>query len=95
GIGLHSAFLLTKDLPAEMQSIRFNTYSYFTHDSLDVEMYSPLGGKQGFCFITRNIGHTKKVGTNTKFYIRCNFDLEEIEEQKDFNLMDIDVFEKK
>ena len=95
GIGLHSAFLLTKDLPAEMQSIRFNTYSYFAHDSLDVEMYSPLGGKQGFCFITKNIGHTRKVGTNTKFYIRCNFDLEEIEGDKDFTLIDVEEFEKK
>ncbi|WP_089605936.1 HD domain-containing protein [Acinetobacter piscicola] len=95
GIGLHSAFLLTKDLPIEMQSIRFNTYSYFTHDSLDVEMYSPLGGKQGYCFITKNIGNYKKIGTSTKFYIRCNFDLEKIENLRDSNLIDIDSFEKK
>lgn len=53
GIGLHSAFLLTKDLPVEFQSIKFNTYSYFSHECLDVEMFSPLGGKQGYCFITK------------------------------------------
>lgn len=95
GIGLHSAFLLTKDLPIEMQSIRFNTYSYFTHDSLDIEMYSPLGGKQGYCFITKNTGSYKKIGTSTNFYIRCNFDLEKMENIRDVNLIDIDSFEKK
>lgn len=95
GIGLHSAFLLTKDLPDEMQSIRFNTYSYFTHDSLDIEMYSPLGGKQGFCFITKNIGSTKKIGTSTKFYIRCNFDLEKNLINQFFDFMDVPEFEKK
>ncbi|WP_434278522.1 HD domain-containing protein [Acinetobacter sp. CE-15] len=95
GIGLHSAFLLTKELPDEMQSIRFNTYNYFSHESLDVEMFSPLGGKQGYCFITKNMGDTRKVGTTTNFYIRSNFNLEKIENIKDFNLIDIDVFEKK
>jgi HSP90 family molecular chaperone len=40
GIGLHSAFLLTKDLPVDMQSIKFDTCSYFSHDSLDIEMSS-------------------------------------------------------
>lgn len=95
GIGLHSAFLLTKDLPDEMQSIRFNTYSYFTHDNLDIEMYSPLGGKQGFCFITKNIGSTKKIGTTTKFYIRCNFDLEKNLSNQFFDFMNVQEFEKK
>ncbi|MCH7387373.1 histidine kinase [Acinetobacter modestus] len=95
GIGLHSAFLLTKDLPDEMQSIRFNTYSYFTHDSLDIEMFSPLGGKQGYCFITKNIESYKKIGTSTKFYIRCNFDLEKIENLRDINMIDINLFERK
>lgn len=95
GIGLHSAFLLTKDLPTDMQSIRFNTYSYFTHDSLDIEMYSPLGGKQGYCFITKNTGNYKKIGTSTKFYIRCNFDLEKMENFSDVSLIDVDSFERK
>lgn len=95
GIGLHSAFLLTKDLPVEFQSIKFNTYSYFSHECLDVEMFSPLGGKQGYCFITKNIGGTRKIGTETKFYIKVNFDLEKIEGDQDFNFINIDAFEKK
>lgn len=94
GIGLHSAFLLTKDLPVAMQSIRFNTYSYFTHDNLDIEMYSPLGGKQGYCFITKNIGDTRKIGTTTKFYIKVNFDLEKIGEDQNLKLINIDNFER-
>lgn len=95
GIGLHSAFLLTKDLPVDMQSIRFDTYSYFSHDSLDIEMSSPLGGKQGYCFITKNIGDTRKIGTATKFYIKVDFDLEKIEGDQNFNFINIDAFEKK
>ena len=94
GIGLHSAFLLTKDLPIEFQSIRFDTYSYFAHDSLDIEMSSPLGGKQGYCFITKNIGDTRKIGTVTKFYIKVNFDLEKIDSNQNLYFINIDVFEK-
>lgn len=95
GIGLHSAFLLTKDLPLEFQSIRFETSSYFTHDSLDVEMFSPLGGKQGYCFITKNIGETRKIGTTTKLYIKINFDLEKIDSNEKISFLSIDNFEKK
>ncbi|WP_312328507.1 histidine kinase [Acinetobacter sp.] len=93
GIGLHSAFLLTKDLPVDMQSIRFDTYSYFSHDSLDIEMSSPLGGKQGYCFITKNIGDSRKVGTITKFYIKVNFDLEKIESDIVLNFIGLEDFE--
>lgn len=95
GIGLHSAFLLTKDLPLDMQSIRFYTYNYFSHDSLDIEMSSPLGGKQGYCFITKNIGDIRKIGTATKFYIKVNFDLEKIENDQKINFININDFEKK
>lgn len=96
GIGLHSAFLLTKDLPIEFQSIRFDTHSYFSHDSLDIEMSSPLGGKQGYCFITKNLGDNRKVGTATKFYIKVNFDLEKIYDNEKLSLLNnVDTFEKK
>ena len=95
GIGLHSAFLLTKDLPIEYQNIKFDTCSYFSHDSLNIEMSSPLGGKQGYCFITKNIGDIRKIGTATKFYIKVNFDLEKIEDDQKFNFINIDAFEKK
>ncbi len=96
GIGLHSAFLLTKDLPVDMQSIRFDTCSYFSHDSLDIEMSSPLGGKQGYCFITKNVGDRRKIGTTTKFYIKVNFDLEKIYDNEKLSLLNnVDTFEKK
>lgn len=96
GIGLHSAFLLTKDLPIEFQSIRFDTHSYFSHDSLDIEMSSPLGGKQGYCFITKNLGGNRRVGTATKFYIKVNFDLEKIYDNEKLSLLNnVDTFEKK
>ncbi len=96
GIGLHSAFLLTKDLPIEYQNIRFDTYSYFAHDSLDIEMSSPLGGKQGYCFITKNTGDSRKIGTTTKFYIKVNFDLEKIYDNEKLSFLNnVDTFEKK
>lgn len=94
GIGLHSAFLLTKDLPIQYQNIKFDTCSYFSHDSLNIEMSSPLGGRQGYCFITKNIGDIRKIGTATKFYIKVNFDLEKIEDNQKFNFINIDAFEK-
>lgn len=93
GIGLHSAFLLTKDLPIEFQSIKFDTCSYFSHDSLDIEMHSPLGGKQGYCFITKNIGDTKKIGTTTKFYRKINFNLEKINTNQSLDFIGINSFE--
>ncbi|RZG72748.1 histidine kinase [Acinetobacter wuhouensis] len=95
GIGLHSAFLLTKDLPMEFQNIRFETCSYFTHDSLDIEMSSPLGGKQGYCFITKKIGYTRKTGTTIKLYIKVNFDLGKIHDNEKLNFLNIESFEKK
>lgn len=51
GIGLHSAFLLMKDLPYEEQKITIFTKSRLTHESLRVELNSPLSGKNGYCFI--------------------------------------------
>lgn len=51
GIGLHSAFLLMKDLPSKEQKITIFTKSRLTHESLRVELNSPLSGKSGYCFI--------------------------------------------
>lgn len=51
GIGLHSAFLLMKGLPSEEQKITIFTKSRLTHESLRVELNSPLSGKSGYCFI--------------------------------------------
>jgi hypothetical protein len=51
GIGLHSAFLLMKNLPSEEQKITIFTKSRLTHESLRIELNSPLSGKSGYCFI--------------------------------------------
>lgn len=51
GIGLHSAFLLLKNLPTEKQIITIFTKSRLTQESLKVELNSPLSGKAGYCFI--------------------------------------------
>ena len=51
GIGLHSAFLLMKNLPVEKQKILIFTKSRITHESLKIELNSPLSGKSGYCFI--------------------------------------------
>jgi hypothetical protein len=51
GIGLHSAFLLMKNLPVEKQKILILTKSRLTHESLKIELNSPLSGKSGYCFI--------------------------------------------
>lgn len=53
GIGLHSAFLLLKDLPEEENKITFNSINYFHGENLQIDMYSPLGEKKGYCFITK------------------------------------------
>lgn len=62
GIGLHSAFLLMKDLPIEKQKITIFTKSLLTHESLKLELHSPLSGKAGYCFITE-VGDLKSYGT--------------------------------
>ena len=67
GIGLHSAFLLMKDLPTEQQKITIFTKSRMTHESLKIELNSPLSGKAGYCFI-EEIDDIKKYGTT--IYIR-------------------------
>lgn len=53
GIGLHSAFLLMKDLPTDQQKITIYTKSRITHESLKIELNSPLSGKTGYCFIEK------------------------------------------
>jgi len=48
GIGLHSAFLLMRNLPTEQQKITIFTKSRLTHESLKIELNSPLSGKAGY-----------------------------------------------
>ena len=53
GIGLHSAFLLMKELQLGEQKITMLTKSRITHESLQIELNSPLSGKGGYCFIKK------------------------------------------
>lgn len=70
GIGLHSAFLLLDNtLEDADKKIKFKTCSYFNNENLEVEMFSPLGGKQGFCFINK-IQDNLKHEYGAEFLIR-------------------------
>jgi len=75
GIGLHSAFLLCKDLSEDNQFIEFTTMNYFSNEKLKIEMTSPLGNKNGYCFITKIEGEKRKLGTEIKvrFVSKFNF----------------------
>lgn len=53
GIGLHSAFLLMRNLPSEQQKIIIFTKSRITNESLKIELNSPLSDKAGYCFIEK------------------------------------------
>ena len=53
GIGLHSVFLLTKDLPDQYQEVTYKTKSIFSNEYLEIQMNSPLGTKKGYCFISK------------------------------------------
>ena len=62
GIGIHSAFLLMKDLPREQQKITIFTKSRLTHESLKLELHSPLSSNSGYCFI-KEVDDLKSYGT--------------------------------
>ena len=66
GIGMHSIFLLSHDLPFEFQKINIKTKSLFSNKCLDLEMYSPLGEKDGYTFISKVDGSDFEVGTEIK-----------------------------
>lgn len=54
GIGMHSAFLLTENNLDNDQCIRIQTKSIFSHKNLEIVLYSPIGARQGACFIKDN-----------------------------------------
>lgn len=76
GIGLHSAFLLMKDLPTEQQKITILTKSRLTHESLKIELNSPLSGKAGYCFI-EEIDDLNHYGTKLTVTKSLNNDIVE------------------
>lgn len=86
GIGLHSAFLLAKNLEEDDKSIKISTMSYFSNDLLKIEMNSPLGGKGGYCFIERTDGVKRKIGT--ELTVRFSSDLNLINHF--LNILDLD-----
>lgn len=51
-----------KDLPIEQQKITIFTKSRLTHESLRLELHSPLSDKSGYCFITE-VDDLKSYGT--------------------------------
>jgi len=74
GIGLHSAFLLCKNLPEEDQFLKFTTMNYYSNEKLHVEMSSPLGHKKGYCFITKIESKRRNIGTELRVRFLSQFD---------------------
>lgn len=73
GIGLHSAFLLMKDLPDNEQKITLITKNIHTNKSYEIEMYSPQCRNNGYCFIKElDNTHISMWGTTLKFKIKVN-----------------------
>lgn len=72
GIGMHSAFLLMKDLPDDEQKIVLTTKSFVTNKSYEIELYSPLCRKKGYCFIKELDKKNSPLswGTTLKFKIK-------------------------
>ncbi|ENX40716.1 HD domain-containing protein [Acinetobacter courvalinii] len=74
GIGLHSAFLLLKNLPDNDNKISFSTNSYISNETLNIDMYSPLGEKKGYCFITKISYDLMRKDTGTSLKINYKYD---------------------
>lgn len=85
GIGLHSAFLLMQDLPTDQQKIIIYTKSRLTHESLKVELNSPLSGRAGYCFI-EVINDLGKYGT--KLIVLEKFSTSDYESYTDYHYAD-------
>ncbi|SUD91478.1 HD domain-containing protein [Psychrobacter phenylpyruvicus] len=73
GIGLHSAFLLNKNLPSKYQHLKFITKNIFDHTTLEVRLNSPLGKDDGFCFINQlEPDLSLNYGTTTELYFKTD-----------------------
>ena len=69
GIGLHSTFLLTKNLPSLYQTIIYRTKNISSNEYLEIQMNSPLGEKKGYCFISKiNNADPIPIGTTTEVH---------------------------
>lgn len=96
GIGLHSTFLLTKNLPSKYQVVNYKTKSIFTNECHEINMNSPLGDKGGYCFISKlkdeNLNYGTTVEVNFSINEKSHYDKELYLSRKniyveDFNLM--------
>lgn len=63
GIGLHSAFLLLKNLHPVDQKLIIITTNLFDNKALKIELNSPLSSRQGYCFIEQLDAIKYDVGT--------------------------------
>lgn len=78
GIGLHSAFLLHKNLPHEYRTLKFVTKSIVTHDTLEIKLNSPLSRDDGYCFIEKIEDNSFQYGTTMETYFLTNTPLSSI-----------------
>ena len=70
GIGLHSAFLLMDGLDDEYKKIEIISKSYFSNETLDILINSPLSAKKGYCFISKRNDLDREVGTTINISIK-------------------------
>lgn len=72
GIGFQSVFLLSN-------KVSFLTKSYISDEKLQVEMYNPLGNRQGLCTFK---SVEKRIDYGTTLNVELNFDETQIEDNK-------------
>lgn len=70
GIGLHSAFLLMDGLDDEYKKIEIISKSYFSNETLEIVINSPLSSKKGYCFISKRNNLDREVGTTINISIK-------------------------
>ncbi|OTG96372.1 ATP-binding protein [Acinetobacter sp. ANC 3832] len=63
GIGLHSAFLLLKDIEEDDQKITIISTNSSDYKTYKIELNSPLNAKRGYCFIEEQKDVKKDIGT--------------------------------
>lgn len=69
GIGMHSAFLLMKNLPEDEQKIILTTKSIHTNKVYEVEMYSPQSRNKGYCFI-KELDNSSSIAYGTTLKLK-------------------------
>lgn len=99
GIGLHSVFLLTKNLPIQYQSVTYKTKNVFSNEYLEIQMNTPLGEKKGYCFISKlSSCDVLKFGTTLEAHFsiseRDEFDHELYLSRKEIYVEDYDLMSK-